>query len=70
MTSPLKAIDDLLEPMIKAALTVRWIKDNHFPPPLWNLIPAQIREPLDALFIAIENYERKVGILKDAGLMD
>lgn len=40
------------------------------PPPLWNMIPAQIREPLDALFVAIENYERKVGILKDAGLMD
>lgn len=69
MTTPLKAIDDLLDPMIKAALVVRGIRDN-IPRPLWELVPDVLQKPLDDLFVAIEAYDRRVGLMRDAGLFD
>lgn len=69
MTSPLQFIDDLIAPIITTANKVRQVRDA-LPPQLWNLVPSQLRLPLEALFTAVEKYDRRVGQLKDAGLME
>lgn len=68
MTSPLTALDNLISPILVAANVVRQARDA-LPAPLWQLVPAPLREPMDALFSAVEAYDRKVGLMKQAGLM-
>jgi len=66
MTSPLAAIDALLDPIIVAANRVRQVRDA-LPEPAWTIVPLPIRGPLDALFASVEAYDRKIGLLKAAG---
>ncbi len=68
MTTPLAAIDALVSPIILAANKARQVRDA-LPEQLWQFVPAQLRTPMDALFTAVEAYDRKAGQLKDAGLM-
>lgn len=68
MISPLVAIDNLIAPIVTAANRVRQARDA-LPVALWQLVPDPIRAPLDVLFSAVEAYDRKVGQLKDLGLM-
>lgn len=67
-TSPLAAIDALLDPMLQAANRVRQVRDS-LPEPMWRLVPAVLRDPMDALFMAVEAYDRKIGLLREAGFM-
>lgn len=67
MTSPLAALDALIAPLILAANVARQARDN-VPVFVWALVPAVVREPLDLFFERVEDYERLVGRLKDAGL--
>lgn len=67
MTSPLAAIDALIAPIILTANKVRQVRDA-LPEGLWKMVPAQLRTPMDALFQAVEAYDRKVGQLQDIGL--
>lgn len=66
MTSPLATIDALLDPIIVAANRVRQVRDS-LPVSVWKLVPVQISAPMDALFNAVEAYDRKIGLLKAAG---
>jgi len=66
MTSPLATIDALLDPIIVAANRVRQVRDA-LPEPAWMIVPLPIRGPMDALFAAVEAYDRKIGLLKAAG---
>lgn len=67
MTSPLAAVDALLAPIIIAANKVRQVRDA-LPETVWKMVPAQLRAPMDALFVAVEAYDRKVGQLQDLGI--
>lgn len=66
MTNPLTQIDDVLDPLLKAVHSVRRAKEA-IPDWLWQQIP--LRMPLEALFSAAEEYDRRIGKLKDAGIM-
>ena len=66
MTSPLAALDALVAPIILAANAARQARDA-LPTAIWALVPAQVRLPVDALFDAVEAYDRKIGQLKDVG---
>jgi len=66
--SPLAAIDALLDPIIVSANKVREVRDS-LPVVAWQIVPLPIRGPLDALFAAVEAYDRKIGLLKAAGLI-
>lgn len=62
-------LDDLFAPILLACNRARQIRDA-LPQAVWLLVPAQVRGPIDAIFSAVERYERAVGIAKEAGLMD
>lgn len=66
MTSPLVALDDLIAPIIVAANIVRQARDA-LPTVAWSIVPAPIRVPLDALFEAVERYDRTIGVMREAG---
>lgn len=68
MNTPLTAIDALIAPIIIAANKARQVRDA-LPESLWQFVPAQLRGPMDQLFAAVEAYDRKVGLMKEAGLM-
>ena len=68
MTSPLKALDDLLDPMLQAANKVRQVRDA-LPAPMWQLVPSALRLPMDELFRCVEAYDRKIGLLREAGFL-
>lgn len=68
MTSPLAAIDALIAPIIIAANKVRQVRDA-LPAPVWQLVPATLRVPMDGLFEAVAAYDRKVGQMKGIGLL-
>jgi len=68
MTTPLKALDDLIAPIIIAANIARQARDA-LPEPMWRLVPGVLRDPIDALFFAVEQYDRKIGLLRDAGFL-
>lgn len=68
MTSPLAAIDALLSPIIVSANKVREVRDS-LPVAAWQFVPAAIRGPLDALFMAVERYDVMLGRLKLAGVV-
>lgn len=69
MTTPLKALDDLIAPIIIAANVARQARDA-LPEPMWRLVPATLRDPIDNLFAAVETYDRAVGRMQMAGLME
>lgn len=66
MTSPLVALDNLIAPIIIAANIVRQARDA-LPATLWAIVPAPIRTPMDALFAAVERYDRTIGLMREAG---
>ena len=65
--SPLAIIDGLLDPIITSANRVRQVRDA-LPQAAWLIVPEAIRMPLQALFDAVEAYDRKIGLMKAAGL--
>lgn len=69
MTSPLKALDDLIAPIIVAANLVRQGRDA-LPESLWAMVPPAIRIPMNALFEAVEKYDRSVGLMQEVGVME
>jgi len=69
MTSPLAILDAMIGPIIVAANKVREVRDS-LPVAAWQFVPAAIRAPLDALFTAVENYDRAIGRMEQAGLID
>lgn len=66
--NPLATLDAAIAPVIKAANVLRQKRDA-LPMYAWLWVPATLRAPLDALFTAVEAYERAVGRMKDVGLM-
>lgn len=66
--SPLAIIDSMLDPIIVAANRVRQVRDA-LPEAAWMIVPLAIRGPLDALFVAVEEYDRALGRMKSAGLV-
>lgn len=65
--SPLKALDDLIAPILVAANIIRQARDA-LPAAMWSLVPAPIRTPMDALFEAVERYDRTIGLMREAGV--
>lgn len=65
----LNTIDAAISPVLIAANRLRQARDR-LSPWAWLFVPASIRVPIDALFQAIEDLERRIGQLKDQGLMD
>lgn len=68
MTSPLAVLDALIAPIIISANKVREVRDS-LPVAVWQLVPPPIRAPMDALFVAVEQYDRAIGRMKQAGLV-
>lgn len=68
MTTPLAEIDRLIAPIIISANIARQARDA-LPEPMWRLVPGVLRDPIDALFLAVENYDRFIGRMRDAGFM-
>ena len=68
MTSPLAAIDSLIAPICIAANRLRQVRDS-LPVQFWTILPPMFREPVEALFLAVENYDRFIGQMRDAGVM-
>lgn len=66
-TSPLKALDDLIAPIIVAANIVRQARDA-MPVAVWSIVPPVIRLPMDQLFEAVERYDRTIGLMREAGV--
>lgn len=64
----LSELDALIRPVIQCANIARQARDA-LPVQAWALVPPMIRTPIDALFIAVETYERAVGRLLDAGVI-
>ena len=67
-TSPLALIDSKLDPMLQAANRIRQVRDS-LPPHFWTLMPELFREPVEALFLGVESWDRFVGQMKEAGLI-
>lgn len=68
MTTPLQALDSLVSPIIISANIARQARDA-LPEPIWRLVPAALRDPIDNLFAAVETYDRAVGRMQMAGLI-
>ena len=68
MTALLSLIDQYVAPIIIAANRLRQARDA-LPPWIWRMVPATLRGPVNAIFGAVEEYERQIGRLIDAGVM-
>lgn len=68
MTSPLAAVDALIAPICIAANRLRQVRDS-LPERFWTIVPAVFRDPVEALFLAVENYDAFIGRMRDVGLM-
>lgn len=66
--SPLAAVDALIGPICVAANKLRQVRDS-LPVHFWTIVPAVFREPVEALFLAVEEYDRFIGRMRDVGLM-
>jgi len=66
MTNALKTIDDVLDPLLQAANRVRQVRDA-LPQYLWQVVPPQLRLPMDQLFLCVENWDRFVGQQRELG---
>lgn len=66
--SPLAAVDALIAPICIAANRLRQVRDS-LPVQFWTILPPMFREPVDALFLAVENYDSFIGRMRDVGLM-
>lgn len=69
MTSPLAAIDAKLDPVLQALNRLRQVRDS-MPVGFWNIVPAPLREPFEAAFLAVENWDRFIGQMREAGFID
>lgn len=68
MINLLAVVDGYILPVIRAANRLRQARDR-LPPFAWRLVPVVMREPVDALFAAVEAYELMIGRMIDAGLI-
>jgi hypothetical protein len=68
-TSPFALLDGMVAPIIIAANRVRQVRDS-LPVQFWTILPAAFRRPVEALFLAVEEYDRMVGRLREAGLIE
>ena len=66
MTSLLALIDAKLDPLLQALNKLRQVRDS-LPVGFWNIVPAPLREPFEAAFLAVENWDRFVGQMREAG---
>ena len=64
----LAEIDKVIGPVATAANRLRQVRDA-LPQPMWMLVPPVVRTPIEALFLAIETYDRKLGQLQALGLL-
>lgn len=66
--NPIAEVDKVLGPVAVATNRLRQVRDA-LPQPMWVLVPAVVRTPIEALFLAIENYDRRIGQLQALGLL-
>ena len=69
ISTPFAMLDGMVAPIIIAANKARQVRDA-LPETMWRLVPSALRDPIDALFWAVEQYDRKVGLLREAGLIE
>jgi len=63
-TAAILKFDAIVEPVIIAANKLRQARDAR-PIWMWALVPGFVRRPMDALFQAIEAYDREIGRIKE-----
>jgi len=68
MTTPLAEIDRKLDDLLQAANKLRQLRDS-LPVGFWNVIPLQFRAPFEVMFLAVEEWDRFIGRMRDVGLM-
>lgn len=66
--NPLALIDQYVGPIVVAANRIRQARDS-MPTWAWQFVPSPIRAPIDGLFEAVAAYDRRIGQLKDTGLI-
>jgi len=69
MTTPFALLDGMVAPIIIASNKLRQVRDS-LPVQFWTILPAAFRTPVEALFLACEEYDRMVGRLREAGLIE
>jgi len=62
--SAILKFDAMVAPVIIAANKLRQARDAR-PVWMWMLVPGFVREPVDALFVAIERYDAEIGRVKE-----
>lgn len=66
--NPLTEIDRAYAPLAIAANKLRQVRDS-LPTYVWAIVPPQLRTPIDLLFKAVEETDRRRGVLIDLGLL-
>ena len=61
-------LDRVIGPVAIAANKLRQVRDS-LPPAFWLVIPAAVRAPVELLFTAVEEFDRRRGVLMDLGLL-
>lgn len=61
-------LDRVIGPVAIAANRLRQVRDA-LPASFWLIVPSQVRAPVELLFTAVEEFDRKRGVLMELGLL-